>query len=411
MKIGYLCSDVDIPLYGSHGCSIHIRQFADALVEAGHDVFIICQWLGDPSRASTLARVYHLEPRGLDAHAWRLLEREPAIVENNLERDLKSVLFNSWLQDEGAAILERERPDFLYERYALFGWGGVQLSRRFGIPLIMELNAPLVEQQAGYEKFPLTGLAGGIEGEILRGADAIIALTDWLKRWAVGHGVAPEKIRVLPDGVNRRLFAAPTSGAAVRQRYGLEGKKVVGHVGSFHRWHDIAGLLEAFSTSYARAPELRLLLVGDGHERRAVQKKVADRGLAHAVVFTGNVPHDQVPEHLAAMDLSVVPYKQIQDFFFSPLKLFESMAVGTPTIAAALGQIEEVVAHGETGWLYPAGDNQKLAEGLAHLLGAPELRGRIGRAAREQVLSQYTWEAITAEVVTIARRLIERSSA
>jgi glycosyltransferase involved in cell wall biosynthesis len=274
----------------------------------------------------------------------------------------------------------------------------------------MELNAPLVQQQAGYEKFPWSGLAGGVEGEILRGANGIIALSDWLKDWAVSHGALPEKIRVLPDGVNSRLFRASVSGAAIRARYGLEGNLVVGHVGSFHHWHDIAGLLDAFGDLYRRDPSLRLLLVGDGYERRAIQKRVEERGLSPAVVFTGNVPHEQVPEYLAAMDVSVVPYKAMPSFFFSPLKLFESMAAGTPTIAAALGQIQDVITHGETGWLYPAGDNARLAEGLAHLLASPDVRLRIGQAARQLILQTHTWDAITAEVVAIAERVLERKA-
>jgi glycosyltransferase involved in cell wall biosynthesis len=105
-----------------------------------------------------------------------------------------------------------------------------------------------------------------------------------------------------------------------------------------------------------------------------------------------------------------VPYKSIPDFFFSPLKLFESMAAGTPTIAAALGQIEEVVTHGETGWLYPAGDNASLAEGLGHLLASPDMRTRIGQAARRRVLQRYTWDAITAEVIVIAEGILDRKT-
>ena len=184
MKIGYICSDIDVQLFGHEGCSVHIREFTNALVEAGHDVFILCAWTGKSNRVDAKARVYELEPPGLEGHAWSLAEQEPVIQDHHLERDLRSMLWNTWLQSAGAAIVERERPDFLYERYALFGWGGIELSRRFDIPLILELNAPLCDQQAGYEKFTLTKTARRMEEQILCSADGVIALTDWLKDWA-----------------------------------------------------------------------------------------------------------------------------------------------------------------------------------------------------------------------------------
>jgi glycosyltransferase involved in cell wall biosynthesis len=406
MKIGYLCSDVEIEVFGHHGCSVHIREFTNALVEAGHEVFIACARAGDGSRATTRAPVHEIGPDGLDALASNLIAREPLIREHHLERDLWSVLWNSWLQRQGAALIERERPDVLYERYCLLGWGGVELSRRYGIPLILEVNAPDSVYQIGYENFTLTETARVMEGTILRRADAVVALSRWLADWARGLGVEPRRIRVIPDGVTERLFAGMTSGAEVRRRHGLTGHRTVGFVGSFQPWHDLKGLVQAFARLHADDAALRLLLVGDGEKRKALETTVRALDLSSAVVFTGKVPHEDVPEHVAAMDVAVIPYPPLDDFYFSPLKLFECMAAGRPTVAAALGQVAEVVEHGRTGWLYPAGDVEKLAAGILTLLGRPELSAGMWRAARETVLSRYTWRAVTEEVVEIARGLI-----
>ncbi len=368
MKIAYICSDVDIQLLGHHGCSVHIREFTNALIETGHDVFIICHWLGEARDIQTKARVYHLQPSGYNKVLWDGLYDDPMIQNHFFDRDLSSILWNSWLQIDGAAILAEEKPDFIYERYALFGSGGLELARRFEVPLILELNAPLCDQQEGYQKFPLIETARNIEPQILCGADALVAMTQWLADWAVGLGVDRDKIRVLPDAVSEEHFGREPSGRAVREKYGLADLPVVGFVGSFHKWHDVAGLIDAFATLVAADKRRRLLLVGDGHDRQKLEKKVASLKLADKVVFTGKVPHEEVPDYLAAMDVTTVPYQPIDDFFFSPMKLFEGMAAGRPTVAADLGQIPDIVRHGETGWLYPAGDNQKLTEGLKTLL-------------------------------------------
>jgi glycosyltransferase involved in cell wall biosynthesis len=405
MKIGYLCSDVEIEVFGHHGCSVHIREFTNALIDAGHDVFIVCARAGSGSRATAKATVHEVAPRGLDALAWSLIEREPLVQAHNLERDLWSVLWNGWVEREGAALIEKERPDILYERYCMFGWAGVELSRRYGIPLIMEVNAPDSMCLIGYEKFTLVETARQMESAILRRADALVVLSQWLADWAAGLGVEAGRIRVIPDGVSEHLFAGAISGEPVRRRYGLTDHRTVGFVGSFQPWHDLKGLVRAFSTLHRQDPSLRLLLVGDGEKRKSLEQSVAKLGLSDAVVFTGKIAHEDVPAHIAAMDVAVIPYPQLENFYFSPLKLFECMAVGRPTVAAALGQITEVVEHGRTGWLYPAGDDDTLAEAIHVLLTRPDLAARIGNAARDAVLSRYTWQAVTRQVTEIAAAL------
>ncbi len=407
MKVAYICSDVDVQVRGSQGCSVHVREFTNALVEEGHDVFIICSWPGDAD-IPTRARIYPLQPEGHHRALWDHLYDDPAVWNASLDRDLKSILCNHWLQVEGAEIIERERPDFIYERYALFGFGGLQLSRRFDLPLILELNAPLCDQQAGYVKFPLIETARKMERRIIGGAAALVALTPWLADWAAGLGADRQKIHVLPDAVSGRLFREPAHGRDVREQHGIGDAQVVGFVGSFHKWHDIEGLIDAFAFLHGAQPGRRLLLVGDGHTRAALEKKVAAMGLENAVIFTGAVPHEDVPRYLSAMDASVVPYRHIDDFFFSPMKLFESMAAGRPTVAAALGQIVEVIDDGRTGRLYPAGDTGKLADAIAALLDEPAKASAMGAAAREYVMTNHTWEIRSRSVVGIARELIER---
>ena len=405
MKIAYLCSDIDVQVFGHEGCSVHIREFTNALAEEGHEVFILCAWAGE-ARVPTRARVLEIGPEGGDAALWSLLEAEPIIQEHHLARDLRSILWSYWLERKGAAILEEEKPDFIYERYALFGRGGLELGRRLGLPVILELNAPLCDQQAGYEKFTLMRTAAELEKVILEGADAVIALSGWLEDWAVARGSDPARIHLVPDGVSERVFAEIQDGSSIQARHGLEGKRVVGFVGSFHWWHDVSTLLSAFAELHREDPDLRLLLVGDGETRKKVVKQARAAGIEGAVVFAGKVPHEEVPRHIAAMDVTVVPYVPLEDFFFSPMKLFECMAAGRPTIAASLGQIAEVIEHGRNGWLYPAGDAARLAEGLRILLADRELAARIADAGRRRVLEAYTWRIAARKVVEIASGIL-----
>ena len=112
-----------------------------------------------------------------------------------------------------------------------FGSGGLELARRFDIPLILELNAPLCDQQEGYQKFPLIETARKMEPQILGGADALVAMTQWLADWAVGLGVDRNKIHILPDAVSEVHFGREPCGRAVREKYGLHGHASCGICG------------------------------------------------------------------------------------------------------------------------------------------------------------------------------------
>jgi glycosyltransferase involved in cell wall biosynthesis len=406
MRIGFICSDIDIPLFGDEGCSIHVRDFTDALVELGHDVFIVCPSLGEATAAQVKSRLYHLQPRGLNALGWSLVEQESVIQDRQLERDLRSVAYNFWLQSEGSSIIESERPDLLYERYSLFGWGGIELARRHGIPLMLEVDDPLCREQEGYEKFTLAATAERMEREIIRGADSVVAISTWIRNWVISLGAGEENVHVIPNGVSSKLFAENKSGDTVRRRHNLGHERLIGFVGSFQSWHDVRGLLRAFSILYADDHNLRLLLVGDGEERESMEEASHALGLQSSVIFTGNIPHHSVPDYIAAMDVAVAPYNWKQDFYGSPLKLFEYMAAGKPTVAAAIGQIEEVIEHGKTGWLYPSGDHEQLARGLATLLYSPGLSSAMSKAAREKILANHTWKAIAARVTGLADNLL-----
>lgn len=405
MKVGYLCADVDVQVLGQEGCSVHVREFTNGLVEAGHEAFMLCAWAGEGDGSRLRAPLHELGPRGVDAEVWASLERDDAILNHHLERDLRSVLWNTWLRDQGDEIVARERPDFLYERYSLFGWGGTELARRHGIPLILEVNAPLCDEQDGYEKFALTETARRMQARILGQADALVVVSGWLGEWAEAQGVDPARIHVIPNGVSSRFLDEEISGDAVRAELGLQGTSVVGFVGSFHWWHDVGGLLKAFSALADRDPALRLLLVGSGEKRKRLESRVAELGLGPRVVFTGKVPHDRVPEYVAAMDVAVVPYGPLKEFFFSPVKLFEYMAAGRPTVAASLGQIPEIVEHAKTGWLYPPGDAARLAEGIETFLRDPDLAARASAAARDVVRARHTWKHIADRVAELGREL------
>jgi glycosyltransferase involved in cell wall biosynthesis len=205
--------------------------------------------------------------------------------------------------------------------------------------------------------------------------------------------VDPAKVAVIPYAADVGLFTRSCDPQAARGRLGLRDEPVIMFVGSFQPWHGIEGLATCFAQVRATFPEARLVLVGDGPARGSVERRVAQLGIAHAVTFTGSVPHGEVAELLAAADVAAVPYPQLpQESWFSPLKLYEYMAAGKAIVASRSGQIAGVVQHDKTGLLVEPGDLDGFARAVVGLLGDPAKRRSLGDNARQQAVTRHSWK-------------------
>jgi glycosyltransferase involved in cell wall biosynthesis len=180
----------------------------------------------------------------------------------------------------------------------------------------------------------------------------------------------------------------------VRQRYRLGKARVVGFAGSLKAWHGVDLLLRA---AVRLDPDVRILIVGDGPERSKLEVLASELRIADRVVFTGAVPYQAIPEHLAAMTVAVAPYRRQTDFYFSPLKIVEYLATGLPVVASDQGDLAHLV--GKAGLMVSPDDAVELAEALGKVLGDPELRRAMHFAARRHAAGM-TWDVAAAQVET-----------
>jgi glycosyltransferase involved in cell wall biosynthesis len=180
---------------------------------------------------------------------------------------------------------------------------------------------------------------------------------------------------------------------------------VVGFVGSLKPWHGIDLVIEAVAQARAFAPHLRLVIVGEGPARQAVELAIAKNELQDIAILTGNVPHADVPDYLAAMDITVAPYVAVPGFYFSPLKVFEYMAGGRPVVASRLGQIPDILQDGVTGFLHAPGDVNALGSHILALASHSEMRTEMGRRAACHAQAHHSWANVAARITTLAGQL------
>ena len=321
--------------------------------------------------------------------------------------ELPAIEYNLGYEERAARVLDGRKAAFVYQRYSQGNYGGVKLSRRLGVPFVLEYNGSEIWIHRNWGK-PLLyeALADRIEMLNLQSADVVVVVSCPMRDELVGRGVNPGKILVNPNGVDPERYSPEADGSEVRMRLGLGGKTVVGFIGTFGRWHGAEVLTEAFGCLLSMRPDRRdrwrLLMIGDGNTIPQVRECVARHGMGDVCVLAGAVPQEEGPAHLAACDILAAPHVPNPDgtpFFGSPTKLFEYMAMGKGIVASDLDQIGEVLRNGETARMVRPGDATGLAEGLLELLEDEALRARLGRAAREEAVSKHTWEEHTRRIV------------
>jgi glycosyltransferase involved in cell wall biosynthesis len=404
MRIAYLTADFGVPVLGTKGASAHVRGLVEALRSEGHDVFVLAANIGADADASF--PLQHVPFGGTLMELYDALQNEEICAGTRLAKDLRNLLYASSLELQGRLMLEEFRPDVIYERHCLFATAGRELSRYFDVPLILEVNAPLLLEQQKMRGLSLPLVAHTVERVVLTAADHVVVVSQPLRTYATDLGVLPDRVSVIPNGVDPDVFGPGVGLSAIKQQLGWTDRFVVGFVGSMKPWHGVETLLEALQLLGGVDSPFRLLLVGSGPLLADLEEQSRRLGLGDAVHMTGAVPHHAVPDLLRGTDVTVVPFAPDADGYFSPVKLFEYMAMALPVVAARVGQVCEVIEEGRTGWLWTPGDASELAGLIRMLEQDRELCRTVGAAAREHVLNEYTWRLNARRVVGIAEDLI-----
>jgi glycosyltransferase involved in cell wall biosynthesis len=296
-------------------------------------------------------------------------------------------------------------PDLLYERYNLFLLAGGWLKRLHGLPLLLEVNAPLVRERSQFGGLALRRLARWTERRAWRSADFVLPVTRVLAEEVRAAGVAESRIVVLPNGVPRAMIDPEFDGATVRRRLGFDDRVVLGFSGFVREWHGLDLVIDLMAES-DRGQHWHLLILGDGPALPQLRERAARRGVADRVTFAGVIPRERVAMHVAAFDLAlqprVVPYA-------SPLKLFEYMALGRAIVAPDTPNIREILADGENALLFDPGAPGGFGAALMRLSGDPVLRHHLGEGARRTLLERdLTWNGNATRVVALASFLTGR---
>ena len=370
------------------GQNVHIEELTAAFRRCGHEVFVV----GPPHSENS---------NSVGSLLATLRQRLPAWTSELLE-----LAYNLAAYRRLERILRRWQPDILYERYNLFLIAGVWLKRKYGIPYLVEVNSPLAKERREFGNLSLLSLAEKTESMAWCGADFVLPVSQVLARMIQEVGVQPERIVVVPNGVDWTRFNGVIDSCRAKCALGVEDSLVLGFVGFVRDWH---GLDVAIDT-IAKADEslnLHLVIAGDGPALPQLRRRADALEVSHRITFLGNVPRKRIADVISAFDVAlqpaVVPYA-------SPLKLFEYMALGKAIIAPTTLNIREILTDGENALLFDPASSGAFEDCLVTLCQDKNLRRRLGEAAQRTIVERrLTWEENARRIEELSEILISTS--
>lgn len=398
MNILYIASGIPIP--GTLGGSTHTLEVARGLAARCHTVHVVAVPQQQQFALSSLVRpvstihdTFHLHY--LDLPKAASLISTPIVT--RLARAIQS--------------------DVIMERYYNFAGSGVLAARDLHIPLLLEVNALIVDPPSVFKRrlddhlgSPMrrwatkqckiaqrivTPLHTTVPEEISR--DKIIELS-WganVERFAkLDNTVVPESLQL------DRLFSTHT-----------RNTPIIVFLGSFRAWHGTLELIQAGIHLLEKGIRARFLLIGDGPERVVAEQMVAE--WTDYFLFTGAVAYEHVPQLLSQATIGVAPFNthhhpalRAAGFFWSPLKVYEYMAAGLPTVTTNIYPLNQVVRDGQEGVLFQEGNIASLVETIAQLIHQPERAPIMGEQAQKRVADHYSWQHHCAELERIMSEMV-----
>lgn len=273
------------------------------------------------------------------------------------------------------------------------------VARRFRLPLVYEMRASwedaAVDHGTTSEGSLRYRVSRALETFALRQADQVTTICEGLRTDITARGVANERIAVIPNAVDSGVFSwGREADSALRHSLGLDGAIVFGFIGSFYAYEGLSLLVDAARRLLPRYPHLRLLLVGGGPQEASLKAQVAAAGMQDHVIFAGRVAHAEVQRYYELMDVLAYPRLPTRlTELVTPLKPLEAMAQGRMLIASDVGGHRELIRHGETGFLFRAGDELALERAMDGVLARRTLWPQIRAQARRFVEQERTWTA------------------
>ena len=379
----------------SAGSAIKAKEFLRAIESLGHKTYLEWRVPQPAPNATGSGKVRD----GLKPALQKYLREPNRLLQN--ARHLR----------QEYSILKKQQPDILFSRLEFYNFSGLWLAKWLDLPFVVEADCPPTYEYHNYAQpgeLHLGNLSTRLELANLRGADAVIVLSNILRDYYIDKGIAPEKLHVIPNAADPEKFQVLPKDAEIVRRHDLKDKIVIGWIGALFGWSGIENLIRMAQHFLKTRREVSFLLVGGGKSREFFEQQLCVNGYSDRVILPGAVPHGEVPRYLSCMDIVLAPYPKRDFWYPSSMKVFEYMSAGKAVVATRVGQVAEVIHDGVNGCLFDPEQSDELTQKIGALLDSAALRQRLGEQARRDVEQTWNWRNQAQKMVEIFAEIIER---
>lgn len=367
------------------GQYVHVEELTKALRKLGHEIIMVSPSVSENKEFGSEGGFV----KSLKKHMPKVLY------------ELMELGYSFYAYRKLVKAVKEHKPDVIYERYNLFLPAGIWIKKRFKLPFLLEVNAPLFDERKKYDGIALKRIAKWSERYAWKNADVVLPVTQVLAEIVQKEGVPVERMVVIHNGIDKDKFGNNLDVTAAKAKLGIKESLVLGFTGFVRDWHGLDRVVDLIANDKNR--DRHLLIVGDGPAKATILKRAKETGVEDRVTITGIVSRDKIADYVSAFDVALQP--DVVDYA-SPLKLFEYLALGRAIVAPDKANIREILSNDINAVLFDNNMPNAFFESVERLCEDDALRRNIAAAAERTIAEKgLTWENNARRVVALFTKL------
>jgi glycogen synthase len=298
---------------------------------------------------------------------------------------------------------------------AVNGLATRRAAKRLKKPWLYELR--YYEQDAAVDSGQTTyyslryNFARWLEERTLRQADLAITTSTSMQKELLARGFSSRKLLEVPEGIDTRVFHPRPPDAELMERHRLEGKTVIGFIGSFYKYEGLERLMTVMHYLLRERRDIKLILAGTG-EMEAYLRTRVPREWNEYFIFTGRIEQEDILRYYSVIDICVYPRLSTRmTELTTSIRPLEAMSMERVVIGSNVGGMAELLRHNKTGFVVETDDKVALGATISHLIRDPNERREIGKRARAQIIKQRDWANIALRYADIYQRMLSAKGA
>jgi glycogen(starch) synthase len=335
-----------------------------------------------------------------------LQKRIPVLREITVINSLAQTI-DAAAQEFGVELIHAHSP-------ALNGLAAARVAARRKLPFVYEIRAfwedAAADQGKGSIGSPRYKAVRSLETSVVKRADAVIGIADYILRDVEARGVLRERLFHVPNGVDTTKFVPRSADAELLRKHNPNGEVLFGFIGSFFKFEGVPWVVRALAELRKCVQGFRAVLIGDGEDFAAAKQAIAEAGAADYIFAIGRVPHDDIQRYYSIMDVMLYPRHSIRlTELVTALKPLEALAQSKAVLASGVAAMHELIKPEVTGLLHKPDDIADFCRQAERLIKDASLRKRLGEAGRITMLEEKEWSVVGKRYENIYQRALQHA--